>query len=68
MGCDCPSLTSQDLEEALTALQQGDDVVLAPAEDGGYVLIGMIQTHPELFTNMPWGTPYVLEQTRKPWS
>jgi len=38
MGCDCPSLTSQDLEEALTALQQGDDVVLAPAEDGGYVL------------------------------
>ncbi|OYV18913.1 MAG: hypothetical protein CG438_939, partial [Methylococcaceae bacterium NSP1-1] len=35
MGCDCPSLTEQDLEETLTALKQEDCCVLAPAEDGG---------------------------------
>jgi rSAM/selenodomain-associated transferase 1 len=64
MGCDCPSLTEQDLEEALTALNQGDEVVLAPAEDGGYVLIGLNQPHPELFDNMPWGTKLVLDETR----
>lgn len=65
IGCDCPSLSSQDLHEALSALQQGSDIVLAPAEDGGYVLIGMNQTHPEVFANMPWSTPQVLEQTRQ---
>jgi uncharacterized protein len=65
MGCDCPSLTGQDIEQALTALNQGNDVVLAPAEDGGYVLIGLNRPRPELFDNMPWGTARVLEQTRK---
>ena len=64
VGCDCPSLTEQDLEEALTALNQQKCCVLAPAEDGGYVLIGLNQPHPELFANMPWGTEHVLEQTR----
>jgi len=64
VGCDCPSLTEQDLEEALTALNQGRGCVLAPTEDGGYVLIGLNQPHPELFDNMPWGTERVLEQTR----
>lgn len=64
IGCDCPSLTIQDLEAALTALSQGTCCVLAPAEDGGYVLIGLNQPHPELFDNMPWGTELVLEHTR----
>jgi rSAM/selenodomain-associated transferase 1 len=64
VGCDCPSLTEQDMEEALTALSQRKYCVLAPAEDGGYVLIGLNQTHPELFDNMPWGTELVLEHTR----
>ena len=64
VGCDCPSLTEQDLEEALNALNQENCCVLAPAEDGGYVLIGLNQPHPELFQNMPWGTEQVLEQTR----
>ena len=64
IGCDCPSLTGQDLEEALIALSQKKCCVLAPAEDGGYVLIGLSQTHPELFANMPWGTGRVLELTR----
>jgi rSAM/selenodomain-associated transferase 1 len=64
VGCDCPSLTEQDLEEALTALSQRKCCVLAPAEDGGYVLIGLNQAHPELFDDMRWGTEQVLEQTR----
>jgi len=64
IGCDCPSLTEQDLEAALTALNQENSCVLSPAEDGGYVLIGLNQPHPELFDNMPWGTEQVLEHTR----
>ena len=64
VGCDCPSLTEQDLEAALTALNQTSQCVLAPAEDGGYVLIGLSQPQPKLFDNMPWGTKRVLEQTR----
>jgi len=64
IGCDCPSLTEQDLEAAITALNQDMHCVLAPAEDGGYVLIGLNQPQPELFDNMPWGTERVLEQTR----
>lgn len=65
MGCDCPSLTEQDLEEALTALNPENEVVLAPAEDGGYVLIGLSRPHPELFGNMLWGTARVLDETRR---
>jgi rSAM/selenodomain-associated transferase 1 len=64
IGCDCPSLTGQDLEAAITALNQKTSCVLGPAEDGGYVLIGLNQPRPELFDNMPWGTARVLEQTR----
>ncbi len=64
MGCDCPSLTEPDLEEALTALNRDNEVVLAPAEDGGYVLIGLNSPHPELFDDMPWGTARVLDLTR----
>jgi rSAM/selenodomain-associated transferase 1 len=64
MGCDCPSLTESDLEEAVMALRQGHDLVLAPAEDGGYVLIGLNRPCPELFNDMAWGTSQVLAQTR----
>jgi len=64
IGSDCPSLDVQTIREAFAALQQDNAVVLAPAEDGGYVLIGMQQLIPELFTNMPWGTSQVLALTR----
>ncbi len=62
IGSDCPSLNTQNIQDAFIALQQG--IVLAPAEDGGYVLIGMQTVIPELFTNMPWGTSQVLKVTR----
>lgn len=64
IGCDCPSLTAADLAEALEAINRDCDAVLSPAEDGGYVLIGLIRPCPELFDAMPWGTAQVLEQTR----
>jgi len=64
IGCDCPSLTRNDLIEALNAITGRHDVVLAPAEDGGYCLIGLKQARPELFQGIDWGSPEVLSQTR----
>jgi rSAM/selenodomain-associated transferase 1 len=64
IGCDCPSLTADDLEQALTALDQPKSSVLAPAEDGGYVLIGLDQPHSRLFSGISWGSRHVFEQTR----
>lgn len=65
IGCDCPSLTPDDLESALSALSQGCDCVLGPAEDGGYVLIGANRLYQPLFDDMPWGSPLVLAATRE---
>jgi hypothetical protein len=48
---------------AFNELQQGTDVVLGPAEDGGYYLIGMSSHHPRLFENIPWSTHNVLAAT-----
>jgi len=64
IGCDCPSLTPDDLQQALMALQNGSDAVIAPAEDGGYVLIGLNAPQPSLFESMDWGTEKVMEETR----
>lgn len=64
IGCDSPSLTIADLIEVFSALRRGVDVALGPAEDGGYVLIGMTRAHPELFKAMPWGSEQVLAKTR----
>lgn len=62
VGTDCPLLDAQYVAAALTALDD-NEVVLGPAEDGGYVLIGMRQLHPQLFTNVTWGTAAVCAQT-----
>jgi hypothetical protein len=64
IGSDCPSLNVQTISDAFAALQHDNLVVLAPAEDGGYVLIGMQRIIPELFVDMPWGTDQVLTITR----
>ena len=39
-------------------------VVIGPAEDGGYVLIGLDQLYVSIFNKIPWGTDQVLKQTR----
>ncbi len=64
IGSDCPAFTAEHLRAAATALRDGADVVLIPAEDGGYVLIGARTAHPKLFTNMNWGSASVLAETR----
>jgi rSAM/selenodomain-associated transferase 1 len=65
IGSDCPSLSGEDLKEAKTALQQGASAVISPAEDGGYVLIGLRQNEPKLFEGVDWGTASVMDQTRE---
>jgi uncharacterized protein len=64
IGCDCPALTPQHLREAGGALDAGYDAALAPAEDGGYVLIGLRRADPEVFARIRWGGPDVLAETR----
>jgi uncharacterized protein len=65
IGTDCPGLTPILLRSAADILRGGSDAVLLPAEDGGYVLIGMRRAHPALFDSMPWGTGCVLGETRQ---
>ncbi|MFW5426836.1 MAG: TIGR04282 family arsenosugar biosynthesis glycosyltransferase [Methylophagaceae bacterium] len=65
IGCDCPTFESNDFEFAITALQAENEVVIAPAKDGGYVMIGMTQAKPQLFLNMTWGHEQVLNNTRQ---
>ena len=64
IGSDCPGFTPGHLRAAARALDDAD-VVLTPAEDGGYVQIGARAPCPELFSNMVWGAPTVLSETRK---
>lgn len=63
IGCDCPVLGLDDLRAASRALQHGFDCVLGPAEDGGYVLIGLRRPAPGIFANIDWGTNRVYRQT-----
>jgi rSAM/selenodomain-associated transferase 1 len=64
IGTDCPALTESHLRSAAATLRDGTDVVLIPAEDGGYVLLGMRKPYPALFANIAWGESTVLAQTR----
>ena len=65
IGSDCPALTAQYLREAAAALAGGNDAVLIPAEDGGYVLIGLARgPSPQLFDGMVWGAATVMQETR----
>jgi hypothetical protein len=64
IGCDCPDLRRSDLATARAKLADGYDVVLGPAEDGGYYLIGMRAAHRELFAGIHWGEATVLGATR----
>ena len=64
IGADCPSLTPEHLREAAEALEHNDAVFL-PAEDGGYVLVGLRRPIYELFTGMHWGVGTVMAETRQ---
>jgi len=62
VGSDCPGLSLNLMSQALDLLSQSD-VVIGPAKDGGYYLIGLRREAPELFQDISWGTQTVLEQT-----
>jgi hypothetical protein len=62
IGSDSPDITRQDIEAAWSALET-NDVVLGPAEDGGYWLIGLRAEQPVLFENIAWSSRTVFEET-----
>ena len=62
VGSDLYDLKTEHINQAFEALKN-NDVVLGPAEDGGYYLLGMKQFYPKLFQNKNWGTSSVLKET-----
>jgi glycosyltransferase A (GT-A) superfamily protein (DUF2064 family) len=64
VGTDVPSLPLEHYQQAL-ALLETNDLVLGPALDGGYYLIGLSRTAPNLFTGIPWSTDQVLRLTQE---
>ncbi|NEZ55778.1 glycosyltransferase [Leptolyngbyaceae cyanobacterium CCMR0082] len=62
IGADCPQLSTRHFEQAFKQLKT-HDVVLGPAADGGYYLIGLNRPQFQLFENIPWGTGEVFERT-----
>lgn len=62
---DCPALGAADVRAAIRAMHDGRDAVFSPAEDGGYLLVGLSHVMPALFEAMPWGTDAVMEETRQ---
>ena len=63
IGTDCPTVDVDYLERAIEVLKSGADYVVGPAEDGGYVLIGMNDADLRVFEDIDWGTDCVLRQT-----
>lgn len=64
IGTDCPDLDETYIQQAIDALDTVD-AVIGPAEDGGYVLLGLRKFSLDLFTDFSWGSDTVLSQTRK---
>lgn len=63
LGADAPHVSLVEVQRAVTALRAGADVVLGPAEDGGYYLIGVCEPVAGLFRAMPWSSGRVLART-----
>lgn len=63
IGSDSPTLPPAILRSALAALRQDAEVVLGPAEDGGYYLVGAARLVPEMFEGVPWSSGRVMEAT-----
>lgn len=64
VGSDCAQLRIEHVQQAFEALDSYD-VVLGPADDGGYYLLGMKTLHRELFEGIDWSTDAVADQTRR---
>jgi len=64
VGTDVPSLPLEHYKQTFTLLD-AHDVVLGPALDGGYYLLGLTRAVPDLFTDIPWSTDQVLARTKE---
>jgi glycosyltransferase A (GT-A) superfamily protein (DUF2064 family) len=64
IGTDCPAMTAAHLQAAHAALSL-HDAVLIPADDGGYVLLGLNRIDTRVFSGMPWGSDRVMAITRE---
>jgi rSAM/selenodomain-associated transferase 1 len=64
IGADCPSLDRARLAAAAAALA-AHDAAIHPAEDGGYVLLGLRRFHASLFETIPWSTDAVAGETMR---
>jgi hypothetical protein len=62
IGSDCYEITTKIIDDGFRELEC-NDVVLGPAEDGGYYLLGLNEMIPDLFREKAWSTDVVLEQT-----
>lgn len=65
IGADCPVIDADYISQAQNILRQGADAVIGPAEDGGYVLLGLSKLDDSLFNNIEWGGEDVLAVTRQ---
>ena len=62
IGTDCPALHARHLVQAFQALHHRE-LVLGPATDGGYYLVGLSRDEKSIFEHVPWSTDKVLERT-----
>lgn len=65
IGTDNADLDDEYLRSTIELLTMETDVVIGPATDGGYVLIGLNRFIPDLFDSIPWSTDRVLAVTRR---
>lgn len=63
IGSDCAELTTEVVEKAFEELDKSD-IVIGPAKDGGYYLLGMKHYYPDLFNGIAWSSEHVFDQTR----
>ena len=64
IGTDAPALDEEIIKQAIDVLQAGTEVVFVPAEDGGYVLVGLQQAYDFLFQEISWGSAEVMQQSK----
>ncbi len=62
IGSDCPQISAQHITKAFVALET-HEVVIGPAQDGGYYLLGMKHVQTPLFQNKPWSSSQLLTET-----
>ena len=63
IGTDCIEIDTNYLLEAFVKLEQGNDIVLGPTEDGGYALIGLSKVNMSIFEDIAWSTDQVFKRT-----